>query len=163
MRRAVSVLCCLIVFTQVLVGVPLAVCFVFLFLLQQGILGPISIEVRGGMEGQHVSVIHAPSCPGMTCPATAAGEYSAMDAGILETRQRNGSLLSGSVLANDSAAGFEDGDFLVALRHVSGQETAACHWEQCQSIPEVACECINECASACEGAAKPLLGLPCAN
>src|SRR3954467_11813307 len=108
MARAFTAVCCFIVGLQLLIGVPVAVCFVFFALF--GGLGPIAIEIHPGpSHSPHMFVSSATIAP-PTAPLPIApppnvipsAHSSSSDNPILETRDQQGSPLTGTILSENT-------------------------------------------------------------
>jgi hypothetical protein len=161
MARAFSVLCCLIVGLQLLVGVPLIVCLAF-FAIHGG-LGPIALEVHTGPTHAPPMLVHGPTIPPppaptpipalpVTLPLTlspppniippAPPAPPAPENPILQTRAEQGSPLDGTILTQNSSPNVERDLFVAALEKVASEATS-------QAVTPIA-----SAATACPAAVK---------
>jgi hypothetical protein len=119
MRHLVSAVCCLIVGLQVLIGVPLAVCAAFCFLVAGESIGPVALEMHAG---------HA-SSPALVPPPNYISHNSGLaENPILATRAECGSPLAGTVLETESPAE-EAGLFVAAIEKIAAAN------ESCSAVP----------------------------
>jgi hypothetical protein len=174
MRHAISAVCCLIVGLQVLIGVPLAVCFGFFWVMQHEGAGPLKIEIRLTNEHGPATASGDLTIPGELCSATVAGpganpscDEAAVSA-ILESRAEAGSLLIGTLFDQHVLAPCDD-EFVAVLRRLTEQcgSPAAGHcgadMPGCEAAGQCPMQCPPECTPPCLEAAKSAISLPCAN
>jgi hypothetical protein len=114
MARALSAFCCFVVLLQILIGVPLAVCLAFFFVVGGG-MGPLAVEVHSG-HGQPPHLL----MPGATIPPPGreltmtpppnvipTTSNATLDNPILQSRAQQGSPLAGTVMDENVPAGEE--------------------------------------------------------
>ena len=118
MGRAIASLCCIVVGLQLLICVPLLLCFALLLVAKTAI-SPINIEIRLGKSEPQVHPLSSPiaSQPGANRPSELAD--------ILESRTQRGNLFAGTALADPSASSGDQSDFVAALQRVAAANSRA--------------------------------------
>jgi hypothetical protein len=126
MRRAIGTICALIVGLQILVGIPLAVCFLFFLLVENGGVGPVAIELHAGNEvSAGAASLSAPPAGPTTMIAAVPPNVIPhrlplpFDNPILQSRAQQGSPLAGTILAEAVGAEAEQQLFVAAFEKVA--------------------------------------------
>jgi hypothetical protein len=162
MARAFTAFCCFIVGLQLLVGVPLAVCVGFFALC--GGLGPIAIEIHPGPTHSPHMFVSSPTIAPPAAPLTIAPPPNIIppahelksDNPILETREQQGSPLSGTVLSEDTSPDLERQEFVAALQKVAAEAiseprltiNAPSNVDSCTTMSGTCCEAPESATSA---------------
>ena len=155
MRTFLGGLCMLLIGLQVLIGVPLAVCFAFFNSLPAGGVHPVTFQVHAGSRYEptvppadfppptaHATFIPAP--PPNKIPTSADDPENP----ILQTREETGSPLAGTVLASPSHED-EQQLFLTALEKAAAEAPEHC---PAASTPDI-------CSATCPLEAAPIKAL----
>jgi hypothetical protein len=123
MRRVIGGLCSLAVGLQILVGVPLVVCFVFFSIAGNGPIGPVAVEVHANSAPTTIP----PPAIALTPPPNAIPQPLAAphDNPILVSRAEHGSPLAGTVLGASLAPEAEQQLFVAAFEKVAAEQADA--------------------------------------
>jgi hypothetical protein len=142
MRRAIAVICCLVVGLQILIGVPAIVCVGFL-LMTGGGSEPLAVEVHAGRDlappatlvpPPTMAVAPQPALPPNFVPQTIAAP---LDNPIVAARNEHGSPFARTVLGQSMSPPVEHGMFMAALaKAVSEGEQSRSHSVIEAAMPE---------------------------
>jgi hypothetical protein len=140
MRPIIGAICSLIVGLQVLVGVPLIVCFLYFAAAGNGPIGPVAFEMHASPA---VTTIPPPAMT-IVPPANAIPQPlpAPLDNPILASRAEHGSPLAGTVLGESLAPDDEQQLFVAAFEKVAAEQaetppaTSIAPPPETQSVPE---------------------------